>query len=246
MEVETQVCKKCQVEKSLSEYYTRSGKPHLHFKICKACFREIGKSQTPSIFNRRNALVESEKEVIDLLSKHGIPALPGKALGHQYADIIAWGCVLIEVKHSKLRPADCFLFSFTPQQCKYGIRGDVVVLICDYVNEKTYHVFSADDPIFYFRSGALKPNTCFMPNAKQRKNRVNRVTLLPEYMKEHQNQWSLVETIRLQVKEQLISQSTTLAKQLRYLDEPDPRVIAQRHKRKFGNAVQSDMGTQPT
>ena len=225
----------------MSDYYTRSGLPHLHLKMCKACYRELSKQQEQP--RRREAVVQSEKEVIEILKGQGIPALPGKALAHQHADIVAWGCVLIESKYSKMRDSGYFMFTFTPQQHRYGIRGDLVILTCDYGDKITRHVFLATDPVFYFRNGKLKPSTCYMPDAKHRKTRVNRSTLLPEYMEEHQDEWDLVETVRLKVKDYLLTESDALAKQLRYLDAPDPRMANHRRRpstviRPTGNTIQ--------
>jgi len=231
MEAETLICRRCKIEKSLSEYYTRSGLPHLHLKMCKACYRELGRSQVHSSADRRRAVVQSEKEVIEILKGQGIPALPGKALGHQYADIIAWGCVLIEVKYSRIRNNNLFIFSFSPQQRNYSIRGDLVVLVCDYGDKITHHVFLSSDPVFYFKSGSLKPSTCYMPYAKQRRNFANRITLMPEYMEAHQGKWDMVEDVRLNVKEFLLTESASLAKKLKYLDAPDPRVLTHRYQR---------------
>lgn len=248
MEAETMVCRKCKIEKPLSEYYTRSGLPHLHLKMCKACYRELSKCHSKSTrSHRREAVVESEKKIIELLKKEGVPALPGKALGHQYADIIAWGCVLIESKYATIRDDKYFAFGFSPQQRKHGIRGDLVVLACDYGDRVTYHIFESSDPIFYYGSGKLKASVCYMPDVARRKNRSDRVTLLPDYMKAHEDRWDLIENVRLNVSAHLINQSSTLAKRLRYLDAPDPRTTHTRYNRKLTpNSVTGRRYSQPS
>jgi hypothetical protein len=246
MEAEMIVCRRCKEDKPISEYYTRSGLPHLHLKMCKACYRELRKLQAQSATSRRRAVVQSEKEIIDLLEGQGIPALPGKALGHQYADIIAWGCVLVEAKYSQLRNDNCFSFSFTPQQRKLGVRGDLIVLVCDYGDKTTRHVFLASDPIFYYLSGNLRGSLTYAPFAKRKRNHANRIGLTDALMDEHQNKWELIETIRLNVHNSLLSQSESQLNKLRVFDAPDDRMMAwDRRQIKQTGATLSSIGSQP-
>jgi hypothetical protein len=122
---DTIICSLCQQPKAVSEFYTRSGMPHLRYAWCIDCHKLKAKQQKK--MPRHLSSVESETKLIEYLWCCGIPALPGKAIGHEYADVVAWGCVMIEVKSA--RPIDgTYHFNFTPLQQAKGLRGHVLVL----------------------------------------------------------------------------------------------------------------------
>jgi hypothetical protein len=145
---DTVVCDRCHVPKPRSEFYTRSGAPHLIHQGCKECRRAAERAKTATPRNNHTTFTPSEAWVIERLKSQGIPALPGKALHYVDADVVALGCVLIEVK-SSLPKAFGFQFMFTPKQYLERIRGELIVLVCNYGDRQTFHVFSADAPFFY-------------------------------------------------------------------------------------------------
>lgn len=202
MDIVTKICTRCKESKAVDEFYSRSGAPHLHYNVCKECFRAGAKTRRP--LGKLVASTDTEHAVIQQLIQRGIPAVPGKSLAHRYADIIAWGCVMVEVKSSTLHPNDIFQFGFTGQQQNRGLRGDLVVLVCQYDDCNTYHVFPSDHAIFY-RNGQLKTATCYMLNPKHRKFRQGVTQLTDELMTQHQDAWHLVEERRLQVQRRLMA-----------------------------------------
>lgn len=181
-------CRICKQEKPLSEFYTRhGGKP---YSQCKDCHIAVNNYKPR---DRQEAINRSEILVIDCLAKRHIPALPGKSLGFKWADVVAWGCVLIECKLSSFRNG-VFSWAFTPIQQEQGLRAHLVVLCADYGHEITYHVFKAIDEIFYTRDGTRKSSVTYTPNIRYR-NMVK--TSLPKpVMDEHRDRWEMVETYR--------------------------------------------------
>lgn len=201
MVIVTKICSRCKQEKPIDGFYTRSGAKHLHYPMCKECYRERSKEYKP--LDLLKASTETERAVIEQMSFYGIPAVPGKSLWHKFADVVAWGCVMVEVKSSNQR-GENYAFAFTPQQQQRGVRGDIVVLVCKGPNEQSYHVFPADHPVFY-RDGKLKTSAFYMTNPKHRKaERVN-TPLSAQLMEQHKDAWHLVETKRIEVQRKLLA-----------------------------------------
>jgi hypothetical protein len=150
--------------------------------------KERSRNRVP--VDRKVSTVPSETDVIAELHKQGIPALPGKALGQQWADVIAYGAVLIEVKSAKRHYRGSYNFGFTPSQRAGKLRGDLVVLVCKHDDGNTFHVFYANNPVFYGDDGKLKTGIAWTPNAKH-KGRF--ISLTDEMMYHAQDNWDLVE-----------------------------------------------------
>jgi|GEM_PF-6933178 len=179
------------------EFYTRSGMPHLRQSYCIECFKK--RSAEQNLVPRHISTVESERKLIEHLATFGIPALPGKALAHAYADVVAWGCVLLEVKAAQL--VGRFHFGFTPVQQILGLRGHLLVLVCDYGDKETFHCFDAKDARFYHPSGMLKTGTTYTPN---RKNAGKTAVFTPDGMQESEDKWELIEDQRQRVRLSLL------------------------------------------
>lgn len=181
-------CVACQELKEPSEFYNRPGGKYVTSE-CKECMKTRSRNRVP--VDRKVAVVPSEADVIIELHKQGIPALPGKALHQQWADVIAYGCVLVEVKSAKRHYRGCYQFSFTPSQRAGKLKGDLVVLVCKHDDGNTYHVLQANNPVFYGEDGKLKTAVAWTPGAKH-KGRF--ISLNDEMMADAQNQWGLVDT----------------------------------------------------
>lgn len=185
-------CRVCKELKPHSEFYER-GKddPRRDFSICKHCKREQSKRQ--QVIDKKISTVPSENLVIARLSAEGIPVLPGKAFSHQRADIVAYGCILIEVKSSRLHDGK-FQFHFSNVQRKHGIRGEIVVLVCRHDNADTFHIFPANSPMFYNPNGRLKHGLTYTPN---RSNAGRPVIVTDHMMKQAEDNWNLVRNFLL-------------------------------------------------
>lgn len=162
-------CNNCQLEKPETEFYKRSGTNNC-LSECKSCMKQRSKDHPKA--DSKISTVESERNLIDYLNGLGIPTLPGKSLGHTWADIICWGCVLVESKYSNYR-AGKFSWSFSAQQYNNGLRADIIILTCDWGDGVTYHAFDAFSPILYNQDTKLmKTGLFYTPNRSQsgRKN----------------------------------------------------------------------------
>lgn len=194
------VCKRCGIEKPLTEFYTHS-QGRFHLGECKAC----RKTHPQKPHNRHAATVPSEINLIAKLRGMGIPAIPGKLLGQKYADVIAWGCVLLEAKASPPHGSQDnpqFIFKFTYKQSEEGIRGDLVVLICNHSDYDTYYVLPADTPGFYRIDGKVKLSLCWTLNSH---GSGRPPALTDDQMYQAQDAWYLIEQRRLEISKVLIA-----------------------------------------
>jgi hypothetical protein len=199
---QTKICSHCEVEKSTSEFYPRPQQPHLFNSWCKACMKE--KSRTTKKLKNGQSSVPSEQRVLDVMKSIGIWATPGREVkGFPFVDLVAWGCVGIEIKSCKVNKYSVSSFNFTPSQQDVGIRGDLVVLVREFDGYDKYHIFPSNHDIFY-RSGGLKGVITHDPNAKHRNTftrylkRAYVTALTSELLAEYEDAWLLIEAVRLQ------------------------------------------------
>jgi hypothetical protein len=148
-----------------------------------------------------------EQFLIDYLNKRGIYSTPGKAVYAADVDVVAWGCVWIEVKHSKLAlwggKEYRFMFKASPMQSKRGFLAQIVVLICDYIDNQTYHFFDAQHPVFY-KDGKVKSGLVFVPGLlKPRKIHQGNTVMTQGMMDAALDSVSLVEDYRLRISESI-------------------------------------------
>jgi hypothetical protein len=184
-------CDWCGAVKPRAEFYTRSGMPHLIHQGCKECRKAVERVKKGVPRNNHATFTPSEAWVIERLKSQGIPALPGKALHYADADVVAFGCVLIEVK-SSLKKAFGFQFGFTPKQHQERIKGEIIVLVCNYGDHKTFHVFDADAPFFYNVNGTRKTGVSFVPGTEYPVRHKKRAILTQSLMDEAHERWSMV------------------------------------------------------
>lgn len=160
----SKVCARCKNELPLSDFYFRNGKPHSY---CKGCITLTAANHRP--IAKHIPKEQSEITAIDYLKAHGIPSLPGKALNYSWVDIVAFGCVRIELKSSRLMPAKhpYFIWTISRTQIERGVLADLIMLMCRYEDKTTFHLFKPDCPAFYdngirktgftYRLGATAP-----------------------------------------------------------------------------------------
>lgn len=195
----SKICTRCQCLRPLSEYYTRSGMnadnvPGHYNSECKICMKARSMNLIPlSPYQPR---VYTEQVAIDRLLQEGIFAIPGKAIHAADVDVVCWGCVWVEVKYSVLQRG-YFKFATTPKQQIRGFLADLVMLVCDYGDVKTYHIFESNDPVFYMK-GRLKSAFQFTPGALEAKKHANnRIVMVQPMMDAAQDRWDLIEHHRI-------------------------------------------------
>jgi hypothetical protein len=140
--------------------------------------------------------VLSETLAIEQLLDVGIFAVPGKAISAKWVDVVAWGCVWIEVKYARLefqRGVKKFKFATSKQQMARGFLADLVMLICDYgEDDLTYHLFEAKHPVFYMGE-RVKSGFTFTPDAMEaKKHGDNRVVMTQPMMDEARDRWDYI------------------------------------------------------
>lgn len=177
----------------ITEFYTRVGSADGYYTMCKVCFRAISKQHPPK--PKGVASYDSEQRVIDKLRSVGIFASPGKQGIWEHTDVLAWGCIRVEVKTAKCKN-ERFVFPLGHKSIERFKAHDVVVLVCLHEGqEPSYHVFLSNDAIFY-KKGELKNGVTYQPAHKRTMDK-GWDTLTTEIMNAHENRWDLIETVRL-------------------------------------------------
>lgn len=196
-------CARCHSVKPLADFYTRPpynkpGNPPTlpghYVSECKTCMKARGSTNYHPTVPR----AKTEILAIDYLRRNGVYAVPGKSVYAADVDVVAWGCVWIEVKYALLQRGK-FTFHSTPTQKERGYRAHVVILICDYGSQKTYHLFRSNHPVFY-KDGRIKSGFTFTPGAMEaKKHGNNRVVMTQPLMDTAQNDTEMIEQARQQI-----------------------------------------------
>lgn len=151
----SKVCRDCQIEKPVNEFYLRTDGRN-YTSVCIECMKVRGRYRNLGKMARLISTVDSENQILSELHQLGIPAWPGKAMSHTWADMVAWGIVRIEVKSAIPNEKGVCSWHFTPSQLRNGIRGDVVILIRNEPTGPTYFILRQDSPVFYLEDGDRK------------------------------------------------------------------------------------------
>lgn len=193
--VEVIKCARCKNPFPITEFYIRkNGTP---VSECKTCMKLRNHGKTTN--NNDYLIPRTKTEIIAIKYLHSrrIPAIPGKAIRHSHVDVVAFGCIDIEVKYAKLKMTkgvEKFTFVVTPDQQENGFRGNVIMLICDYQDGIiSHHFFYPDNPVFYI-DGRLKSGFTFTPGDEEaRKHGGNRVVMTQNMMDEAEDKIILIE-----------------------------------------------------
>jgi hypothetical protein len=187
-------CARCTEVKPLTDFYERTGVYKGHYlSECKDCMK--ARSKTSARLPANEPRAATEILAINALKQQGIPAGPGKAYLYADVDVVAFGCVRVEVKYAKLdrtHHREKYTFHTTPRQGQRGLLADVVMLICDDGDTPTFHLFRPDDEVFFIK-GRLKTGFTFTPGAVvAEKHGNNRVVMTQPMMDTARNRWALV------------------------------------------------------
>lgn len=214
----SKVCVRCKTDKPFSEFYIRSGyntpdnpptEPGHYNSECKFCIQDRSKQSKHLPATEPRA--KTEIIAINRLHQEGIHALPGKAVLASDVDVVAWGCVWIEVKYSRLGRrhgvVPGFIFNATPAQMRRGFLAHIVMLICEHPDGHcTFHLFDAKDPVFYIH-GRVKSGMTFRPKQLEAiKHGNNRVVMTQPMMDAAHNAWHHIENVRQRISEELRKQ----------------------------------------
>ncbi len=172
-----------------SEFYAHRGglAPH-----CKECHKTQTSKYKPHAYDV--TVNRSEARVVEKLRSLGIYSVTGKSSEFRWADVVAWGCVRIEVKSATLNKANVFSFSMGYKKRTVEQHSDLVVLVV--IDDPiTYHVFPSSHAIFYHEDGSPKRGLTYMRD-DQRKNKP-RNPINDALMNEYLDKWELIEQCRL-------------------------------------------------
>jgi len=189
MDTLTKICARCKEPLALSEFYIRNGRPHSY---CKACIALTASEHRP--ISSQIPKDQSEITAIEYLKAKGIPSLPGKALKYSWVDIVAFGCIRIELKSSKLftNTYPHFKWTVSSTQLERGILADLIMLMCRYEDKTTFHLFKPDCPAFYDNGKRKTGFTYRLGASAPKKYRAGRPIMTETMMDEAHDRLTLI------------------------------------------------------
>jgi hypothetical protein len=192
-----QICKACNVEKDMhSEFYKRDA-------TCKKCRKA---QQAARLENRKTYVAPNnphENAFIEACKAQGIHAQPTADFrNYKYSDVIAWGCVRIEVKYPQIYgDNDTHKWVFSQKQARERIPVDLIVLISEFNGVTSYHIFDPLHPTFFSKNKRRRYALTYTHESgmnREERNALYGVTSLSEtIMRTHQDNWYMIETVRL-------------------------------------------------
>ena len=186
--MKTKRCFDCKETKSLNKFYRNIGTKDGYNDRCIDCSKIYGKTRPH--YSRTEVVQPGEIAAIDKLKSLGIYAAPGKCSEFKWVDVVAWGCVRIEVKYTSSSDGNVISWHLGHKDHSRWEDIDLVLFINDKNGVKDYYLIYADNPIFYKESGEAKTGIAIRMNPKYTRNNVRDVVL------ENQDNWSLIEEIR--------------------------------------------------
>jgi hypothetical protein len=203
---DTRTCTKCNVVKPATLDYFYKGRTNANrlTSWCKDCMKALSKSKT---YVPANAFIPNvgETKAIAWLKSFGIPANGGKNIDAvKWLDVLAWGCVRIEVKHSKTNKLGIWswmMYSVNDKETIGGILPHLILFIGEdnKTGQTRYFLFDACHPeLFNKDTGKRKINVTYNYQSVNAQNHT--------VFQEHENKIGLVETCRLKVSQELLQE----------------------------------------
>jgi len=199
------VCVICGQPKTPEELVSRPNYDgtRYYWNRCKACYDPIRRANERISTTKEQMLSSGHPEeftLIELLGQRGIFVTNGRSSTFSNVDLVAWGCVPIELKTAMPTKQGTYIFKFSPKQCQLGLPDGLVAL--RFGNIDAYHVFRSDNPMFY-ENGKLRHSISFAGDPPSRWG------ISSFEMNEARNAWHLIEQKRLETIDKLITRYYT-------------------------------------
>ena len=157
-----------------------------------------------------------------LVGLYLLAAIAANLSVHRRLDLIAWGCVKIEVKYAKFTDTEMnkgFHFAISKKQASDGLVADLVMFICDYGDSETYHIFPVQRPVIQRTIRSRNRAILYVPSHMKRHQHVNsgKAMLTKSMMDYYQDAWHLIELVRENYARQLQG--------LEFIELPMPRQL---------------------
>lgn len=152
-------CKDCKQEKNKSEFYEHKNRNYESYHpYCKACHQKRNNRYQEN----GHTSPEHETNLVNYLRGRRISADNGKYENKTpFVDVVALGCVNIEVKNMINYRSRSYIGRITDKQRKIGFTAHVVALLMD----DEFYFFRPDFPKFY-NGGKLKSAICYTRDSR--------------------------------------------------------------------------------
>lgn len=213
MATATKICKDCNNEYPLTavHWHIRKASKDGYNHYCKACTGERSKRYGRAS-RQRGGRISGDvgtRLAVPYLAKHGIYADYGKNTRYKYVDVMAWGCVKIEVKLSQnhvgkdwlltsVMTTGAWSFKMYSANNKDTLTPDVIMLICDRGDgSPSYHLLPYTHPVFYRKDGVRKINVSYQEYETKSTWMFDDFPL--SWMDESRDNLALIESVRQRV-----------------------------------------------
>jgi hypothetical protein len=198
----TRTCTHCHVSKpaTLEHFYKGHTNSDRLTSWCKDCMRALSKVSSNQ---QRDPKPRDKGEALALTAflNQGIHADLGKNIaGMQWVDIVLWGCIKVEVKYSQKAHYWQWIMNSTNNPKTHF--PDAVILIGKHEKTQRCHHFIIlpNHPMFINEDGSRKRSISY-----SYLNRMSKSSFTIDPLLQHENNYGLIEKLRLAHSQQLIA-----------------------------------------
>jgi hypothetical protein len=141
---------------------------------------------------------QTELDAIEKLHSVGIFAQPGRVTHYKYADVVAWGCVLIEIRTANISKVGTYRWRIKAARIADDvIRGHLMMLVyIDHLGDKHHHLFPVWHDVFYNADGSMKKGMNYTPGKMSDTHAKYGLSMGDDLMFAHKDRWDLIENAR--------------------------------------------------
>lgn len=200
-----QICKVCKIEKDLHNDFYASTNRTGYDTTCKVCrlaqqaMRDKAKKNHPPKHNLH------EQDFIQACYERGIYAVQATTTkNHKFCDVVAWGCVRIEVKYPDIiNDGNMYHWRFTVNQAHKRLPVDLIVLVTECFGQTHYHIFDPLDPVFFNPDQTRKRCLSYIVEREKGYRTEYGVIMTTALLTYYQDAFSKIEDVRLEKSRQL-------------------------------------------
>lgn len=202
-----QICKTCQVEKDFDKDFYVAVCASGRDSTCKEC-RKL-QSRQRKLANKGKPKKHNihEQAFIEACHEHGVYAVQATDTRHKFCDVVAWGCVRIEVKHPDTVDDNHYSWRFTVNQARKRLPADIIVLVTEHLGETKYHFFNPLHPIFFNPDQTRKIGLSYVVERERDYHTQYGALITPDILNMHRDAWQTIENTRLEKSKQLRQQT---------------------------------------
>jgi hypothetical protein len=206
----------CKIEKDLHGDFYANSTAVGRDSTCKDCRKKQKYERTQANKGNPRKHNRHEQDFITACHERGIFAIQASEVNYKFCDVVAWGCVRIEVKYPDIiNDGNMYQWRFTRNQARKRLPTDIIVLVTEHLGETKYHFFNPLHPVFFNPDQTRKIGLSYTVEREKDYHTEYGVVMTHDTLNMHKDAWQTIENVRLEkakkLKQQALSQKREAA-----------------------------------